>query len=176
MARAAGVRFYAVGIRRPGVVTSPYDLDRLRLLAEKTGGTYREVGDSQPAIGAVSRTMTEVTGQLAIEFTHQSPDDIEERFSIRLSANLDPKLDHPENPGTQMSSEPVQAALPVKASLGAQLKEVGWSLLVRIQMLIGYDAYVIVGWVLAVGAILFTALLTGLLVRKLLRRKPKPAQ
>lgn len=175
MARAAGVRFYAVGIRRPGVVTSPYDLDRLRLLAEKTGGTYREVGDSQPAIGAVSRTMTEVTGQLAIEFTHQSPDDVEERFSVRLSATLDAKLDHPENPGTQMSSEAVIAALPLHASLGQQLKEVGWGLLVRIQMLIGYEVYVIIGWVMAVGAILLATLILVALVRKLLRRKPKPA-
>ena len=110
-----------------------------------------------------------------IEFTHQSPDDVEERFSVRLSATLDAKLDHPENPGTQMSSEPLIAALPIKASLAQQLKEVGWSLLVRIQLLIGYEVYVIIGWVLAVGAILLATLILVTLVRKLLRRKPKPA-
>ena len=175
MARAAGVRFYGVGIRRSGVVTSPYDLDRLRLLAEKTGGTYREVGDNQPAIGAVARTMTEVTGQLAIEFTHQAPDDIEETFAARLSATLDAKLDHPDNPGTQMASDPLVAALPVKLSLLAQLKEVAWSLLVRIQLLMGYEIYVIVGWVMAVGATLLSLLLIWVLVRKLLRGKPQKA-
>jgi hypothetical protein len=88
---------------------------------------------------------------------------------------LDAKLDHPENPGTQMSSEPLIAALPIKASLAQQLKEVGWSLLVRIQLLIGYEVYVIIGWVLAVGAILLATLILVTLVRKLLRRKPKPA-
>lgn len=175
MARAAGVRIYAVGIRRSGVVTSPYDLDRLRLLAEKTGGTYREVGDSQPAINAVARTMTEVTGQLAIEFTHQAPDDIEESFSARLSATLDAKLDNPDNPGTQMASDPVVAALPPSLPLLTQLKEVAWSLLVRIQLLMGYEIYVIVGWVMAVGATLLGLLIIWKLVRKLLRGKPQKA-
>lgn len=175
MARAAGVRIYAVGIRRAGVVTSPHDLDRLRLLAEKTGGTYREVGDNQPAIGAVARTMTEVTGQLVIEFTHQAPDDVADSFAVRLSATLDAKLDNPDNPGTQMASDPLVAMLPANPPLLTQLKEVAWGLLVRIQMLMGYDVYVIVGWVMAVGATLLALLLIWVLVRKLLRGKPQKA-
>lgn len=167
LARAADVHFYAVGIKRSGVVTSPFELERLQLLAERTGGTYREVDDQTPAIAAVGRTMSEVTGQIAIEFTHQAPDDVEKTFSARLAVRLDPKLEQPDNPGTQMSSEPVTVALPVSKSLWLQLKEVGWWLLVKIQMLVGYEVYVVLGWICAIGAILLSILLIALIFKKL---------
>jgi len=176
LARAANVRFHAVGLRRDGVVTNPFELERLRLLAEKTGGTYREVGHAAPAIPAVNRTMAEAAGQLAITFTHPNDerDAIEEAgptVSYKLAVALDRKLEREDNPGTQLTTEPLASALPVQPGIGVQLREVGWGLLVRIQLAIGYDAYVVVGWVLAVGALLLALLITIKLVRRLLRPK-----
>ena len=178
VARAAGIRFYTIGMRRPATITNPYDLERLRLLAEKTGGTYREVGDGLPAAPAVARTMAEVTGQLAIEFTHQEPGEIENvgpHLNLRLSVTLDSKLERAENPGTQISSEPVLVALPKQLSIWQQLKDVAWWLLVRIQELVGYEIYVIMGWVLAVGSMLLALLITYKLLKKLFAKKPKAA-
>ncbi len=172
LARAADIHFYAVGIHRTGLPTSPFDLDRLHLLAARTGGTYREVDDNMPAIAAVGRTMSEVTGQLAIEFTHQAPDDVPEKFSARLSVRLDPKVEATENPGTQLASEPLTLALPLHKSILHQLIDVGWSLLVKIQMLVGYEVYVILGWIVTIGAILLSLLVIVLLAKKLFGRKP----
>ncbi len=172
LARAADIHIYAVGIRRTGLPTSPFELDRLHLLAARTGGTFREVDDNVPAISAVSRTMSEVTGQLAVEFTHQAPDDVQEKFSARLSIRLDPKIEAPENPGTQLSSEPLTLDLPVSKPILQQLGDVAWSLLVKIQMLVGYEVYVILGWVLAVAAALLVLLILVLIGKKLFGRKP----
>lgn len=176
VARAAGIRFYAVGLRRTGTVTNPYDLERLRLLAEKTGGTYREVGDGVPAVLAVKRTMAEVAGQVAVEFTHQEPGEVEDAgpsLALRLSVTLDSKLERSENPGTQFSSEPTLVPLPKQLSLWQQLKDVAWWLLVRIQELVGYEIYVIMGWVLAIGAMLLALLITWKLLKKVFAKSPK---
>lgn len=178
LARAAGIRIFAVGLRRAGVLTNPYDLERLRLLAEKTGGTYREVGDGQSPVVMVKRTMAEVTGQIAVEFTHQDPDAVADaggNLALRLSVSLDPKLESADNPGTQLASDPVTAALPKAVPILTQLKDVAWSLLVRIQELMGYEVYVIFGYVLTVAAMLLTMLIIYKLVRKIFKTKPKPA-
>ena len=180
VARAAGIRIFAVGLRRPGVVTNPYDLERLRLLADRTGGTYREVGIGMSPVTAVNRTMAEVAGQIALEFKHLDPDavveaagDTEPTFSLRLSVTIDAKLEREDNPGTQFASEPVTLPLPKALSLWRLLKDLGWSLLVRIQMLMGYDVYVIVGYVLTIGALLLSLLIIWKIGKRLFRSKPK---
>jgi hypothetical protein len=175
LCRAQGIRIYAVGFRRSGVPTSPFDLERLRLLAEKTGGTYREVDDQQAAIVAVNRTMTEVTGALSVTFTHQHPDEVEGQFAARLAVRLDPKLDHPDNPGTQLASDAVTAALPQLPPLGQRFGGWVWSRLVQVQLWLGYETYVIVGWVLGTLAALLLLWLTVRLVRKLVGRPASKA-
>ena len=178
LARAANIRIFALGVRRPGVTTNPYDLERLRLLAERTGGTYREVPAGVGPAELAKRTMAEVGGQVGLEFTHQDPDavaDAGDSFSIKVAIKLDPKLEHAINSGTDLTTVAVTLPLPKSLSLWQQLKDVAWSLLVRVQALMGYEVYVIFGYVLAVGALLLGLLVLYRIGKKVFSRAPKAA-
>ncbi|MBM4344397.1 MAG: hypothetical protein FJ100_13595 [Deltaproteobacteria bacterium] len=178
LARAANIRIFALGLRRPGVTTNPYDLERLRLLAERTGGTYREVPAGVGPAELAKRTMSEVGGQIALEFTHHDPDAVAEAgdtFSIKVAVKLDPKLEHATNTGTDLTTQPVTLPLPKSPSLWKQLKTVGWSVLVRIQELMGYEVYVIFGYVLTVAALLLGLLIVIKIFKKVFARAPKAA-
>lgn len=63
--RAARVRVLALGLP----TGTSYELNRLRLLAEMTGGTYREAQDVESLEDAAAALIGELGGQLVVRFT-----------------------------------------------------------------------------------------------------------
>lgn len=163
VARAANVRIFAVGV---GALGERWELDRLRLLAERSGGTYREAATEPDLAGAVALTGAELFDQVIIDFTHQAPEEAEATLDLKLQVELDstmvngdPKLetraysaDVPEIPGwKQVARDKVQDAAAAA------------------QDLLGYRVYVIVGIALLVIIGLIVLLVTFLITRAIFR-------
>ena len=161
--RAAGIRVFAVGMASLG---RPFELERLRLLAERTGGTYREA-DNEAELGAqVAATTTEVLGQLVVDFVVQEPDEEDEEVSFKLSVELDPTMVQGR---TSLQTRAFQATLPAARGWKKGLKDGVEDILISAQEALGYDVYVIVAIVLICLVSLFVLIVGFLITRKILR-------
>ncbi|MEY3012370.1 MAG: hypothetical protein RIT45_1105 [Pseudomonadota bacterium] len=163
VARAAGVRIFAVGV---GALGERWELDRLRLLAERTGGTYREAAEEKDLAGAVAAMGAEVFEQVVVDFVHQAPETVSGELSMRLDLELEP---------TMFRGDPKLRTL----AFTVPVPEVpGWKQLVRrkvedtlvqAQELLGYRVYVWVGIGLLVFVGLITLLITFFVMRGIFR-------
>jgi hypothetical protein len=169
VARAAGVRVYAVGL---GMLGQPYELERLRVLAERTNGTYRQADKEENLASEVQTTMAEITGQIAIDFTHQAPDDAletEKPLSLRIVADLDPSMVRGDV--VKLQSVAFDAVLPRPLPLKAKIEKAVRGAAVKAQDLLGYKTYVVVGIallaVIGLVVLLFTFLILRAIVRKI---------
>lgn len=162
-ARAADIRVHAVGMASLG---KPYELERLRLLAEKTGGTYREA-ESEAQLGAqVGAMSAEVLGQLVVDFVHQEPEEAGDALSLRLSVELDPTM---VRGSAALESRPYGVDLPPKQDWKQQVKEGVEDLFVAGQQALGYKVFWIVFFVVVGIVALIVLIVTFLIVRKILR-------
>lgn len=161
--RASGVRVFAVGMASLG---RPFELERLRLLAERTGGTYREA-EGEAQLGAqVAATTAEVLGQLVIDFEVQEPEEEKDRLTIKLDAELDPTMVQGR---TSLTTRAFTAQLPPTIGWQRRVKEAGEDVLISAQEALGYKVYVIVGIALICIFSLIFLIIGFLITRKILR-------
>lgn len=150
MARAAGVRVFAVGL---GMLGEPYELERLRLLAERTGGTYREALTEGQVGGQTQQMATELLSQLVIDFVHQTPDEVVDELSVKLKVRLDKTM---VAGSTSLQSRAYTLAIPARLGWRDQAKDAVIEVLVSLQEALGYKWYVILGiTVIVIFSILF---------------------
>ena len=155
---------FSVGL---GTLGAGYELERLRVLAERTGGTYRLVDKEENLLGAVASTMGELTGGLAIEFTHQEPEEVGKSLDFKVEVELDPGVVAGE---TKFASAVFSAALPVPPTWQEGLERAIRATLVAVQEAIGYKLYVAALTAIAVLAGLIAMLVGFLLVRAVVRK------
>lgn len=67
LARAAGIRIHAVGVRTGLEGENELELDRLRVLAQQTGGTWRLAEDANEVYEQVTNLADELAGQYVID-------------------------------------------------------------------------------------------------------------
>ena len=67
LARAAGIRIHAVGIRSGLAGERDFELDRLRVLSLQSGGTYREADEPGEVYTQVMNLADEMSGQYVID-------------------------------------------------------------------------------------------------------------
>ena len=162
-ARAAGIRIFSVGLATLG---KPYELERLRLLAERTGGTYRKA-DSEGQLGAkLAAVRDEVLGQLVIDFTHQEPDEVEEVVNLKLEVRLDETMVRGR---TQLKSKGFRVDMPKDRSFIQSTRESIDESLSGVQEALGYQNYVIVGIALLVIGGLLLLIITLVVMSKMFR-------
>ncbi len=165
LARAAGVRVFAVGL---GTLGRDYELDRLRLLAEKTGGTYRRADREENIGGEVLSTMQEVLGQLAIEYTMQNPAEEQKSLDVKLQIELDPSMVRGDV--TRLETAIATANLAPKLTFRESTEASVRGLAVKLQDLLGYKLYVALGIVVLIGAALVLLILLLLIARGIVRK------
>ncbi len=162
VARAAGVRAFGVGIAPLG---KDYELERIRLLSERTGGTYRLAQDEDHLAEAMGRTMAEVTGQIAIEYTHKE-EYADPEYAVKLAVDIEPRLGR----GELLTTPPIYATRPVEPTWRQSLEQLVRHNAVKLQEMLGYKLYVAVGIGVLVLAGLVALLILVLLIRKLFRK------
>lgn len=162
-ARAAGIRVFGVGL---GMLGESYELERIRLLSERTGGTYREAQTEGQLGGRVQQTSTEIMSQLVVDFVHQQPKEVGEELTFKLAVKLDKTMVAGR---TSLTSRPYKAAIPARKSFVAQAKDMGIDLLVSMQEALGYKWYVIVGIAIIVIFSLLFLLISFFILRGIFR-------
>ncbi|MSP90296.1 MAG: hypothetical protein EXR79_00585 [Myxococcales bacterium] len=163
-ARAAGVRVFAVGL---GMLGQPHELDRLRLLAERTGGTFRMVDKEENLAGEVATAMAEAVGPLVIDFTHQQPEDAGQELNLRLAIDLDPSLVRGDT--VKLDTQAFVTSLPAKLEFRQKVERGVRGTVAKLQDLLGYKLYVVLGLVVLVIGGLVALLITFLILRKIVR-------
>lgn len=183
--RAAGIRVFAVGL---GAIGRDFELDRLRLLAERSGGTWRLAADEDAIGPAVLTTMAELSGQLVLDFEQNMEDGAErpQQVQVALDVELDPalarvKVQAPtaeDSENTELHpkcrSLPRVAPVPPLPTWQERAQTFVRQRLVALQEFLGYRTYVVLGWVLVgLASVMLTALvLLGVLTLvKKLRKK-----
>jgi hypothetical protein len=181
--RAAGIRVFAVGL---GAIGRDFELDRLRLLAERSGGTWRLAATEDNLGPEVLATMAELSGQLVLDFEPTLDDgaDRPTALNLALDVEIDPsqarvKVRHGDGTigeaRTKLRSATRLANVPVARTRGEVFTESVRAKIAAVQDYLGYRNYLIVCWALAAGAAALVLLLIGLLILKLVRRSRKPA-
>lgn len=165
LARAAGIRVYAVGL---GTLGRDYELDRLRLLAERTGGTFRRADTEETISGQVVSTMQEVLGQVAIDYTVQNPAAEQTSLDVKLQIELDPSMVRGDV--TRLETSIASAVLPIKLTLRQGLEDSVRTLAAKLQDVLGYKLYVALGTAVLVGAALLMLLIFFLVTRGIVRK------
>lgn len=179
--RAAGIRVFAVGL---GAIGRDFELDRLRLLAERSGGTWR-LAASEDAVGPqLLATFAELSSQLVLDFAVATEDGAErpERLTLAVEVELDSALARVKvltTDGRADGERPKarslgrEAAVPAPQSLAERLNAAARSGVAQLQEKLGYRLYLALCWTLAVVAAL---LLVGLAVLAGLRLRRKRRQ
>lgn len=158
-ARAAGIRIFAVGV---GALGERWELDRIRLLAERTGGTYREAAEEKDVAGAVAAMGAEIFEQVVIDFVHQSPEAVAEELSVRLDIELEPTMFRGDPKlRTLAFTVPVAEVPGWKQIVRTKVEDA----LIKAQDTLGYKVYVWVG----IGILVFIGLITLLITFFVLR-------
>lgn len=158
-ARAAGIRIFAVGV---GALGERWELDRIRLLAERTGGTYREAAEEKDIAGAVAAMGAEIFEQVVIDFVHQSPETVAEELSVRLDLELEPTMFRGDPKlRTLAFTVPVAEVPGWKQIVRTKVEDA----LIKAQDTLGYKVYVWVG----IGILVFIGLVTLLITFFVLR-------
>lgn len=165
VARAANIRVFAVGL---GMLGKGFELERLRLLAERTGGTYRQAETEENLAGEVASTMAEVTGQLAIEFVHQTPEEAGTELAVKVAVELDPTMVRGDVHKllSAMVISPIAEAPTGKMKAEKAVRGVAVSL----QEALGYKTYVVAGIAALVVIGLIALLVTFLVLRFIVRK------
>lgn len=176
LARAGQVRIFAVGI---GTLGASHELERLRLLAERTGGTFRSVDDDAKLADAVAKTMAELSGQLVLEFNHRDGEDLasmgdEPRpVAFKVSATLGKGL---QNDGV-LVSQPQQVVVPAQPDLRTRIRTAGLDQWLALEARFGRRLLlgVAVGMAVVIGLVVL--LVVALVLRRLWRkgRAAKPS-
>lgn len=163
VARAADIRIFAVGIASLG---ERWELDRLRLLAERTGGTYRQAEEEKDIAGAVAAMGAEVFDQIVIDFVHQNPEEAGSKLAVRLEFDLEPTMVAGE---TNLRSEPFEVSLPEIQGWKTKAREAIQDVLAQAQDTLGYRVYVWVGIAILVLFSFLFLLITFFVLRAIFR-------
>jgi hypothetical protein len=165
LARAGQVRIFAIGI---GTLGASHELERLRLLAERTGGTFRAVDDDAKLADAVAKTMAELSGQLVIQFTLRDGEDPaslgdEPRpLALKVSATLGKGL---QSDGV-LACQPQQVVLPAQSDLRTRIRTAGLDRWLALEARFGRRLLIGV----AIGITVVMGLVVLLVVALVLRR------
>jgi len=163
IARAAGIRVFSVGL---GMIGEPYELERLRLLAERTGGTYREAETEGQLGGRVQQTATEIMSQLVVDFVHQEPAEVADKLSLKLEARLDKTM---VSGRTKLRSKAFTVAIPPRKHWTDVVKDAVIDTLVSFQEAVGYKWYVIIGIAVIVLFTIIFLLISFFVIRGIFR-------
>jgi hypothetical protein len=163
VARAAGIRIFAVGI---GSLGERWELDRLRVLAERTGGTYREAAEESDLAGAVNKMGAELFDQVVIDFEHQLPAEAGDKLELRLDLELEPTMVAGE---TKLVTGRFELPLPEPKTWRQVARDQVQDILAQAQDALGYRVYVWVGVALLVVVALVLLLITFFVVRGFIR-------
>lgn len=170
LARAGGVRIHAVGL---GSLGAPHELERLRLLAERSGGTFRLAEDEARLADVVARAVGELSGQLVLDYTAQGddgpaePPDEPAELTLRLAVTLARGLGQ----DGALQSAPVRVAIAAREPLHDRLLQRAEDSWLGLEERVGRDRLRIAALVAGAALLLLALLLTGLLVGRMLRRR-----
>ncbi len=181
--RAAGIRVFAVGL---GAIGRDFELDRLRLLAERSGGTWRLAETEDNVDQAVLATLAELSGQLVLDF-EQAVDDGADRptaLTLALDVEVDPAQarvkvrtadGHVGDARPKLRSAARQVTVPAALDRRETLERTLRGKIAQLQDFLGYRTYLALCWVLAAVASIMAMALLALIGLKLVRRLRKPA-
>ena len=181
--RAAGIRVFAVGL---GAIGRDFELDRLRLLAERSGGTWRLAATEDTIGQEVLATMAELSGQLVLDF-QQIQDDGADRptaLSLALNVEVDPAQARVKvrmadgrigDARTKLHSAARHVAIAPAPTRSALMERAVRGKIAQLQDALGYRTYLALCWVLAIVGSIMALALIALIGLKLLRRLRKSA-
>lgn len=181
--RAAGIRVFAVGL---GAIGRDFELDRLRLLAERSGGTWRLAATEDNIGPEVLATMAELSGQIVLDFTPVQEDgaDRPTQLNLALDVEVDPAQarvkvrlpdGHVGDAREKFRSAPRQATVPPAPTRREGVERAVRVKIAAIQDFLGYRTYLTVCWVLAIVGSIMVLGLFALLVLQVVKRVRKPA-
>lgn len=162
LARAAGIKVYSLGI---GPLARPDELLRLRILAEKTGGTYRVARTEARLAQKIGDLGNELLGQVVIDFTHPAPDEVADKAGFRIQV----KGADEKGRRIEKASKVMKTRVPEQHGWKQMVKDGVIDALVSAQEALGYDVYVIVGIAILVVVGLIALLIFFLVVRGFFR-------
>ncbi len=158
VARAADIKIFSLGI---GSLARRDELQRLRLLSERTGGTYRTARNEALLAQKIGDLGNELLGQVVIDFTHPQPDEIDGKLGLRI------KVRGVTEKGKHISetSKVMKVQVAEIKGLKATIVDGVTDLAVSAQDAMGYQVYVYVGVALLVIAALITLLILFFIAR-----------
>lgn len=170
LARAGGVRIHAVGL---GSLGAPHELERLRLLAERSGGTYRVADDDSKLADVVARAVGELQGQLVLDYTAWAGDGPAEapeepgQLTLRVGVKLARGLSE-EGP---LLSAPVSVTIAARLALRERLEQRAERQWLALERRVGAERLVLAVAVAGAALALLVLLLVGLWIRRVVRRR-----
>ncbi len=181
--RAAGIRVFAVGL---GAIGRDFELDRLRLLAERSGGTWRLAATEDNIGPEVLATMAELSGQLVLDFESAQEEGADRPTELKLA--LDVEVDpaqarvkvrlpdgHVGDARDKFRSAMRQATIPPALTRREVVERALHSKIAAAQDFLGYRTYITLGWALAIVGSVMALALVVLIVLKIVQRVRKPA-
>jgi len=168
LARGAGIRIFAVGL---GMLGQPHELERLRLLAERSGGTYRGAANENTLANAVADTVAELKGQYVVTFKQTDVEELPKEISYKVRVTLDPTVSgNATIPESSYTSDKIVTAVPKdERSWFRRGRDKVEDLLVAMQEKLGYSKYVIIGTIVLVVIGLLALLILFLILRGIVR-------
>ncbi|HAN30754.1 MAG TPA: hypothetical protein DCQ06_04085 [Myxococcales bacterium] len=162
IARSAGIKVYSLGI---APLARPDELMRLRLLAEKTGGTYRIAKTEARLAQKINDLAAELLNQVVIDFTHPAPEEVEDLLALRIKVRgVDAK-----GRRVRENSQVMKSAIPPQLGLITTITDVVIDLAVQAQEIVGYKVYLYVGIALLVILSLIFGLIMVLIATRVFR-------
>ncbi|MCO4764189.1 MAG: hypothetical protein KC502_21940 [Myxococcales bacterium] len=158
LARSAEIKIFSLGI---GSLARRDELQRLRLLAERTGGTYRSARSEALLAQKIGDLGNELLGQVVIDFTHPVPDEVEESLALRIKVRGATEKGKKIRESSKVMKVPVTEAKTIKQTVIDGVTDI----LVSAQEALGYQVYVYVGIAVLVIVGLITLLLLFFITR-----------
>ena len=154
LARAAGIRIHAVGVRTGLEGENELELDRLRVLTQQTGGTWRLAEDPNEVYEQVTNLADEVAGQYVIDIEDAGVKP-GETVTLGISASV---LDGPTIDGAD-GYQITAAVLPTGAA-GLFGRIFGW-----LEAKVGHTW----AWVILIVVAVILTLIVFLILRKIVK-------
>ena len=158
VARAADIKIFSLGI---GSLARRDELQRLRLLAERTGGTYRTARNEALLAQKIGDLGNELLGQVVIDFTHPQPDEVDGALGLRIKVRGVTEKSKRISETSKVMKVQVAEVKGIKATIVEGVTD----LAVSAQEAVGYQVYLYVGIAVLVIAALITLLIFFFIAR-----------
>lgn len=158
VARSANIKIFSLGI---GSLARRDELQRLRLLAERTGGTYRTARSEALLAQKIGDLGSELLGQIVIDFTHPKPGEVDGDLALRIKV----KGRTEKGKRIRESSKVMKVKVAEQKTIKAQVIDGVTDIAVAAQEALGYQVYVYVGIAVLVLVGLITLLILFFIMR-----------